>query len=69
MSRDQNFNDLVFFTWMIHESKLAADARHRACRCGPSPQMACNDADAARLARLEGKECRHKDKRSCGDES
>ena len=39
--------------------KLAADARHRACCCGSSPQMACNDADAARLARLKGKECRH----------
>ncbi|MEA3421914.1 MAG: hypothetical protein U9Q97_09610, partial [Acidobacteriota bacterium] len=32
--------------------KLAADARHRVCSCGPSPRMGCNEADAVRSARL-----------------
>jgi len=32
--------------------KFAADARHRACRCGPSPQMSCNEADAVRSRAL-----------------
>ena len=32
--------------------KLAADARHSAWSCGPSPRMRCNDADAVRSARL-----------------
>jgi len=32
--------------------EMTADARHRACRCGISPQMSFNKADAARSARL-----------------
>jgi len=39
--------------------EMAADVRHRACRCGPSPQMSCNEADVARSARPTAKECRH----------
>jgi hypothetical protein len=35
--------------------EVAADARHRVCSCGPSPQVPCNEADAVRSARLNGK--------------
>jgi hypothetical protein len=40
--------------------EVAVDTRHRACSCGLPPQMPCNEVDAVRSARLNGKECRHK---------
>ena len=35
--------------------EVAADARHRVRSCGLSPQVPCNEADAVRSARPEGK--------------
>jgi hypothetical protein len=35
--------------------EVAADARHRVRSCGPSPRVPCNEADAVRSARLNGK--------------
>jgi len=35
--------------------EFAADARHRVCNCGSSPQMTCNEADAVKSARPKGK--------------
>jgi hypothetical protein len=34
--------------------EIAADARRKACSCGPSPRMPCNKADAVRVGPPEG---------------
>jgi len=39
--------------------EFAADARHRVCGCGSSPQIPRNEADAVKSARPKGKLCRH----------
>ncbi|NOR21952.1 MAG: hypothetical protein GQ476_04610 [Candidatus Aminicenantes bacterium] len=44
--------------------EFAADARHRVCGCGSSPQMPCNEADAVKSARPKGKLCRQIIKRN-----
>lgn len=44
--------------------EFAADARHRVCGCGSSPQMPCNEADAVKSARQKGKLGRHIIKRN-----
>ncbi len=44
--------------------EFAADARHRVCGRGSSLQMPCNEADAVKSARPEGKLCRHIIKRN-----
>jgi len=43
------------YTLNYSRVEIAADARHRVCSCGPSPQMPCNEADAVRSARSESK--------------
>jgi len=40
--------------------EVAADARRKGWSCGSPPQIPCNEADAARSARLKSKKCRHK---------
>ena len=35
--------------------EVAADARHRVRSCGPSPRVPCNEADAVKSDRPEGK--------------
>jgi len=40
--------------------EVAVDARHRVRSCGPSPQVPCNEVDAVRSARPEGKKWRLK---------
>ena len=44
--------------------EFAADARHRVCGCGSSPQMPCNEVDAVKSVRPKGKLCRYVIKRN-----
>ncbi len=57
---------LLFLLFNLDYSRIefAADARHRVCGCGSSPQVPCNEADAVKSARPKGKLCRHIIKRN-----
>jgi len=37
------------------QAEVVADARHRVRSCGPSPQVACNEANAVKSSCLNGK--------------
>jgi len=39
--------------------EVAVDTRHSARCCGRPPLLRCNEVDAVRSARPEGKRCRH----------